>query len=198
LAKRGAKATLRVEEILHGALPLAPGEVFEGTRYDDTFVCFLGCSDVDVGEQALALYAGPLVAPEPRCPEREACLAKCEVENPDEGLPRFIECACRPVAVDNAPGSATCGTPFDNVDCVGQCDYETRGRCAPRPEGDPKQAHVSLSPWRDPIVFARGERGELNVPLAQLEELFQLSDSDPAACIERFGQWSDYLQGAGF
>src|SRR5687767_14964160 len=59
LAKRGGKATLRVEETLHGSLPLAPGEVFEGTRYDDTFACSLGCGDVDVGEQALALYAGP-------------------------------------------------------------------------------------------------------------------------------------------
>jgi hypothetical protein len=199
MAKYGAKVSLRIEETLHGSSAFAPGEVIEGTRYDDTLACFAGCTEIVVGQQAFAFFMAPLQPPAPLCPEREACLAKCEAENPDEpGLPTSFACACRPVPVDNAPGSPTCGTPFGNADCQGQCSHETRGRCPPPPEPDPKRLHVALSPWSDPIVFVRGKRGELSVPLAQLEELFQLSDADQVECVDRFGQWSDYVESAGF
>jgi hypothetical protein len=198
LAQQGDTVSLRVEEILRGQLPLVPGDVIEGIRYDDELACHLGCADVAVGEQAFAFYVREIVPPRPPCAERAACIAACETEEPGDGDGAYQDnCACRPAAGVSLSSwdAPTCGVRLDARDCAARCQLETDATCPTRPSPGPKYASVSISRWADPIVFARGERGELSVPLGELGELLSsgVTPAEVKACTERFGQWSDYV-----
>jgi hypothetical protein len=203
LAKKGDRVSLRVEEVLHGTAPVTLGDVIDASWYDDKLPCYLGCYSVEVGEQALAFYT-PGEPALPACAARDACVAACEAENlANEGEVSHPQCVCR-----EAPAMTTWGSTWESppcgvyvVDgggtCRKECEQETAESCPPRPEQDNKRGLVLLSPWADPIVFARGERGELSIPRDQLGELFTFS-GDLDTCRERFGDWSDYLRPGGW
>jgi hypothetical protein len=203
LGQRGDTLSLRVEEVLHGSPSVAPGDVLEANRYDDTFACYRGCAPLDVGEQALAFYAAgqPSVPP---CAARDACVAACDAENnANEAEVHRSECACREAPENANHGSAwtspTCGVPVvdGGRNCPRECEEDTAEVCPPRPEQDFKRGSVALSPWTDPVVFARSDKGELSIPRDQLGELFEFT-GDLKACVERFGDWSSYLEGSGY
>lgn len=203
LERRGDTVSLRIEEVLHGSLPLVPGVVIEGRRYDDTLACHLGCADIDVGEQAFAFYT-PQEPALPACGARQACIEDCLAGS--EEVHRS-ECSCRQPAIQSGTSvsrTPTCGFPVigDWRSCEVNCERETAEICPPRPEQDYKTGTVGLSAWADPIVFARGDLGELSVPLAELAELLEYAGDGPGpppyqVCIERFGQWSQYASYAG-
>jgi hypothetical protein len=57
---------------------------------------------------------------------------------------------------------------------------------------------VRLTPWTDPIVFARSSLGELSVPRDEFSALWLSPGEDVAAqiaaCTARFGDWADLLE----
>ncbi|MGD8861099.1 MAG: hypothetical protein PVI30_13920 [Myxococcales bacterium] len=55
---------------------------------------------------------------------------------------------------------------------------------------DGRFVDARLSPWQDPLLFARTDEDELTVPQDELASLW----GETAACVERFGNW-DALQG---
>ena len=203
LARDGDRFSLRVEEVLGGSSPVGPGDVIDASQYDDTFACYRGCFSPAVGDQALALYA-PGEPALPACAARDACVAACDAENlANEAEVYRSRCACRtdPALANRSSAweSPTCGVPVvdGGRNCRKECEQETAETCPRRPVQDFKRGVVALSPWADPIVFARTSRGELSVPLAELGELFELSRDLPA-CTERFGDWSQYIEGGGY
>jgi hypothetical protein len=180
--------SLRLRDVLVGSLSLAPDEIFEAT-WDGTFPCYTGCSGVSVGDDAFAFYWVDAQA----CPERERCIADCDAENAanDEQVwESQSECSDTHVLRVFETGR----------DCEYECGAETAEVCPDRPEPDHRRGSVRLAPWTDPLVFARSDRGELSVPLAELDELWPTEgDATPAeiaACTARFGDWSDLLEHA--
>jgi hypothetical protein len=199
LAQEGDSLSLRIEEILNGTLPLVPGDVIEASRYDDTFACSLGCAPLDVGDQAFAFYYVSGEPALPPCVARAACVAACDAENAaNEAEPWRSSCACRqpPAPTQSSVSeSPTCGVDvFDSGrDCKEECEQETAESCPPRPDQDYKRGTVGLSPWADPIVFARTELGEVSVPIAELPQLWNDDGTNFMTCHARFGDWSDVL-----
>jgi hypothetical protein len=199
LAQDHGNLTLRVEQVLHGELPLVPGDVIEAERYDDTFACSRGCAAIAIGEQAFAFYRAS--APRlPACEERDACIADCQAARRNEGS-TTLHCACRaepPSGFATATGSPTCGLPPVDPSCTQECESESGDHCPPRPEQDFKRGSVGLSPWGETIVFARTDLGELSLPSAQLAELWRDEGDDRRQnllrCIERVGDWSTLLE----
>lgn len=195
LAQQHGNLTLRVEEVLHGELPLVPGDVIEADRHDDTFACYRGCAPIADGEQALAFYR-PTEPALPPCDARDACVRACEKENATSAEdPWRASCQCRaepPAGLMTATGSPTCGVPvYDGGrDCDETCAESTLAECVARPEQDYKRGHVGLSPWTDPIVFARTARGEVSLPRGELDKLWQED------CQQSVGDWSRLLRDA--
>ena len=191
--------TLRLEEVLKGALPLPRGELLRATRYDETLACHLGCENLVVGEQAFAFYRviAPLL---PECRARSECVEACEERDRAKYEEGFLSCQCREGGSALAFERHTCGGRAlrdgddQETDCRRGCEEQTADECPPRPAQDHRFGNVSLSRWADPIVFARSAKGEISVSLTQLGEL--LASEDTPACMERFGQWSDLLDHA--
>ena len=206
LAQEHGSMRLRVEEVLHGALPLVPGDVIEADRYDDALPCFQGCASVKTGAQAFAFYA-PAEPALPSCAEREACIATCEAEHTGtvrEDVVGLGNCACRadpPSDFVSITGSRLCGVPYPALDsevCDGPCTRDSLERCPPRPEQNVKRGHVRLSPWGDRIVFSRNARGEIGVPRSELDVLWDDEGPDEREnlqrCRERVGDWTDLAE----
>ncbi len=199
LSQGHGNLTLRVEEVLHSKLPLVPGDIIEGQRYDDTFACYRGCAEIAVGEQAFAFYR-PSAPGLPACEERDACIADCQAERRNEGS-TTLRCACRAEPLSGfatTTGSPSCGLPPVDPGCAAECESKTADLCAPRPEQDFKRGTVNLSPWGETIVFARNARGELSLPRAELGELWRDEGEDHTQnllrCRERVGDWSKLLE----
>ena len=177
---------LRLRNVLVGTSSLAPGDVFEAT-WDGRFPCYAGCSGVSVGDDAFAFYW----AEERTCPQLERCLAECDAENAandEQEWEHRSECSDTYVMRGFETGR----------DCDPECEAQTADACPDPPEADHQRGYVRLAPWTDPLVFARSDRGELSVPLAEIDELWPTErDATPAeiaACTERFGDWSDLLE----
>jgi hypothetical protein len=194
--------SLRVEEVLHGDLPLEPGDVIEADRYDDKLACFVGCAAIEIGDQAFAFY-GPTLPTLPPCAEREACVAACKGQQASAVAESGRSpCMCRMDPPDDfatITGSPTCGVAVrdDVPDCDDECALATQDVCPPRPHQDYKRGHVGLSPWTDPIVFARNERGELSLAREELDQLWTGQDGrasdDGSSCYDRIGDWTQLV-----
>ncbi|HEX6240472.1 MAG TPA: hypothetical protein VFZ61_06245 [Polyangiales bacterium] len=190
---------LRVEEILSGELPLVAGDELEATRYDDSLACYAGCFEVKPGDEAFAFYRPHREPLPPTCEARSECLAACQRENIEMyGVGYRSACQCRAEAGPHASEHVTCGgTSYlgpdeQGRDCRVECAQATADSCPPAPEEDDKRGTVRLSPWSDPIVFARGPRGEVSVRIAELSQL-SASAEEYSACRERFGDWVDVV-----
>jgi hypothetical protein len=199
LSQDHGNLTLRVEEVLHGELPLLPGDVIEGQRFDDRFACYQGCAAIAIGEQAFAFY-WPSAPALPACEERDTCIAACQAARRDEGSETF-RCSCRAdPPSDFATTTTSCGLPPVDPGCSQECEREGGDRCAPRPEQDFKRGSISLSPWGDKIVFARNARGEISLPRAELSQLWIDEGPDETQnllrCMERVDDWSSLLENA--
>jgi hypothetical protein len=202
LAQDHGNLRLRVEAVLHGDLPLSPGDEIEADRDDDSLSCFRGCASLELGEQAFAFYraSAPLL---PVCEAREACIAGCLVERATpEADSSPGQCACRDRAPADQPtvsGSPICGMPIVSGlgECQDECSQETAEECLPRPEQDYRRGSIRLSPWQERIVFARTERGELSLARDQLALLWSDETGDRTAdllaCTKRVGDWSKLL-----
>jgi hypothetical protein len=205
LDQSGAIARLRVEEVLHGA-DVEPGDILVAQRWDDTLACFRGCATFEVGDQAFAFFEPDHIALRSRpCSALDACLDACtSAPSRDDGraAPAF-DCACRASPVrDSQALSTICGErAIVDPECALRCERETRDACPAPSDETVRLGHVGLSPWTDPIVFARAGDRELSVPLDELWRLWpgRSPDGDAydqSACVERYGDWSWLLQQA--
>jgi hypothetical protein len=176
------RLSLRLEEVLAGSLPLASGEMLEAT-WDGKLPCFAGCADVVVGDEALAFYSVEDAA----CEERARCVAECDAENAanqEQVWELRSECSDTFVARSYETGR----------DCKPECMREVD--CPERPPERYRKGSVRLAPWSDPLVFARGDGGEVSVAVDDLDELWPESGSareEIGACVERFGDWSQLV-----
>jgi hypothetical protein len=199
LDQAGATVTLRVEEVVAGEASLQPGDVVEGQRYDDVLICYLGCAGFEEGDQVLAMLGRPANAPA-GCAARAACVEACDIPRDPDEQQTAGECPCRdaPAPHDDRFVSPTCGGRLGDVDaaCRAHCEQETAGACAAA-ASVVSVGNVQLSPWADPIVFARRGDRDISVPIAALAELWPQHAEDRGealrACRDRFGDWADLL-----
>lgn len=208
LDQAGAVAKLRVDEVLAGASSLEPGDVIEGQRFDDTLACYVGCASIGVGEQAFAFFVQDVEAKgRPACSARNACVESCQdqraSDRASDEAERTFDCTCRHQAapLDQRFSSPTCGGRVGDFTRACQRECEASEEACADGESIAAIGSVRLSPWSDPLVFARGERDrEISVPVSELLQLWPVADESPhdaaERCQARFGDWADLLDNA--
>lgn len=208
--QRGAVVRLRVEETLVGTSSIEPGDVIEGQSFDDTFACYVGCREIEVGEQAFAFFF-PHADDEarPECAARSSCVETCQrahaPERDADETEETFGCACRDqtAALDHRFSSPTCGGRIGDFTRTCQSECEASEDACTSGADIAAIGSVKLSPWSDPLVFARHEDGrEIRVPVSEVSQLWPAADETSATafarCSARFGDWAELLDnGAG-